>query len=393
MADETAQPDPNATEKQRSKRSFRIALVVVVGSLAIVAGLIAYFLHRAISYPDEAHDGTGKEIEVEIAPGMSFPAIASRLAERGVIERPTWFRMFAMWRGETADVKTGKYLIKDNLTPRQVLAIIVAGVKEVTVKVTLPEGEHMLDFFKRLEDAKVAPAAELEALARDKDFLAKYAIAGDTADGYLFPDTYQFRAGEKPHVVLQRLITRHQEIWNQVMQKHGRDAGKLKEKLGWTDRDLLTMASIVEKEAVDPAERPRIAQVFVNRLTSPTFKPRKLETDPTIRYGCLVPKEKSPPCVAWIELCTKAGKPPGCERLRRAQLDDKDNVYNTYQHEGLPPGPISNPGRKSIEATISPDGSDYYFFVATSKGSRTHAFARTAAEHDRNVKKYVSGEP
>jgi UPF0755 protein len=153
------------------------------------------------------------------------------------------------------------------------------------------------------------------------------------------------------------------------------------------------MASIVEKEAVDPAERPRIAQVFVNRLTSPSFRPRKLETDPTIRYGCLVPEEKSPPCTAWIELCTKAGKPPGCERLRRAQLDDKDNVYNTYQHEGLPPGPISNPGRKSIEATISPDGSDYFFFVATSKGSRTHAFARTAAEHDRNVKKYVSGEP
>jgi len=391
VADDPAQPDPGA--KARSRRSFRIALIIVVGSLAIVAGLVAFFVHRAMSYPDEPHDGSGREVEVEIAQGMSFPAIASRLADRGVIERPTWFRMFAMWRGETADVKPGKYLIKDNLTPREVLAIIVAGVKEVTVKVTLPEGEHMLDFFKRLDEAKVAPAAELEALARDKDFLAKYAIAGDTADGYLFPDTYRFRAGEKPHLVLQRLITRHQEIWNQVMQQHGRDASRLKEKLGWTDRDVLTMASIVEKEAVDPAERPRIAQVFVNRLTSPSFKPRRLETDPTIRYGCLVPKAKSPPCVAWIEPCTKAGKPPGCERLRRAQLDDKDNVYNTYQHEGLPPGPISNPGRKSIEATLAPDGSDYLFFVATAKGSRKHAFARTAAEHKRNVDKYVASDP
>ncbi|HWU87604.1 MAG TPA: endolytic transglycosylase MltG, partial [Kofleriaceae bacterium] len=287
MGDDTAHPDPNedagarppptsrGEAAGRSRRSFRIALIVVVGSLAIVAGVIAFFLHRAISYPDEPHGGAGKEIEVEISPGMSFPAIASRLAERDVIDRPTWFRMFAMWRGETADVKPGKYLIKDDLTPRQVLAIIVAGVKEVTVKVTLPEGENMLDFFKRLEDAKVAPAAELEVLARDKDFLAKYAIAGDTADGYLFPDTYQFRAGEKPHVVLQRLITRHQEIWNQVMQKQARDAARLKEKLGWTDRDVLTMASIVEKEAVDPVERPRIAQVFVNRLTSPSFKPRR----------------------------------------------------------------------------------------------------------------------
>jgi len=89
----------------------------------------------------------------------------------------------------------------------------------------------------------------------------------------------------------------------------------------------------------------------------------------------------------------KAGKPPGCERLHRAQLDDKDNVYNTYQHEGLPPGPISNPGRKSIEATLAPDNSDFLYFVATSKNSRTHAFAKTLDEHQRNVKKYVSGDP
>lgn len=391
MADD-APADPSKA-KARSKRSFRVALLIVLATLAIAAGVIAFFLNRAMSYPDEPHGGAGGEIEVEIASGMSFPAIASRLAERGVIERPTWFRMYAMWRGETADVKPGKYLIKDNLTPRDVLAIIVAGVKEVPIKVTLPEGENMLELFRRLEEAKVAPAAELEALARDRDFLGKYAIAGDTADGYLFPDTYQFRAGEKPFVVLQRLITRHQEIWNQAVLKHAREAGKLKERLGWTDRDLLTLASIVEKEAVDPAERPRIAQVFINRLTSSTFKPRRLETDPTIRYGCLVPKEKSPPCVAWIELCTKAGKQAGCERLRRAQLDDKDNAYNTYQHEGLPPGPIGNPGRKSIEATLAPDGSDYFFFVATSKNARTHAFAKTMAEHKRNVDKYVASEP
>lgn len=390
MGDPTPQPDP---ARARSKRSFRIALAIVLGSLAIAAGVIGFFVHRAMSYPDAPHAGAGREIEVEIASGMSFPAIATRLAERGVIARPTWFRMFAMWEGKTADVKPGKYLIKDNLTPRAVLAIIVTGVPEATVRVTLPEGENMLELFGRLEDAKVAPAAELEALARDRDFLAKYAIPGDTADGYLFPDTYRFHVGERPHVVLARLITRHREVWHGAMQKRAREASRLKERLGWTDRDLLTLASIVEKEAIDPAERPRIAQVFVNRLTSPSFKPRRLETDPTIRYGCLVPKQKSAPCVAWIELCTKAGKAPGCERLRRAQLDDKDNPYNTYQHEGLPPGPIGNPGRRSIEATLAPDGSDYFYFVATSKSSRTHAFARTMAEHKRNVEKYVASGP
>jgi UPF0755 protein len=247
----------------------------------------------------------------------------------------------------------------------------------------------MLEYFEILEREGVASAKALEALARDKQFLAKYVITGDTIDGYLFPDTYQFRLNAQPQVVLERLLNRHREVWNELVNKHPKDTAKLKDKLGWSDRDILTMASIVEKEAVAAKERPRIAQVFINRLTSPTFKPKKLETDPTIRYGCLVPPQKSAPCVAWIEMCTKVGKPPGCERLRSAQLHDKDNPYNTYEHEGLPPGPISNPGRASIEATLSPDGSDYYFFVATSKGSTEHAFARTMAEHEKNVAKYV----
>jgi UPF0755 protein len=369
--------DAKPSPRPRSKRSFRIALAIVVGSLVILASVIGFYVHRAIKYPDEQHTGEGKEVEVEIATGMSFPTIASRLADRGVIEKPTWFRMFAMWQGKTADVKPGKYLILDNLSPRQVLTIIVAGVKEVTVKVTLPEGENMLEFFKRIEEAKVATAKDLEALARDRDFLGRYAITGETADGYLFPDTYQFRLGEKPSAVLQRMITRHQEVWNEVVAKHTRDSAKLKEKLNWSDRDVLTMASIVEKEAVDPAERPRIAQVFINRLTSATFTPKRLETDPTIRYGCMVPVQKSPACQQWNK----------ADRLHRAQLDDKANPYNTYQHDGLPPGPIANPGKGSIEAVLAPDGSDYYFFVA--KDARNHAFAKSFEDHKRNVEKYM----
>ncbi len=391
-----------------SKRSFRTALIIVISSLAIVAGVIGYFVHRALSYPDEcppgAHETSGKpgaactsateaDVEVEVVSGMSFPSIASLLAKKGLIEKPTWFRMFAMWHGKTTEVKTGKYLIKNTRTPREILDILVAGVKEVTVKVTLPEGKNMLEFFELLAAAKVADMQALETLARDRTFLAKYAITGDSIEGYLFPDTYQFRLNEKPQVVLERLLNRHREVWNELVNKHPKDTAKLKDKLGWTDRDILTMASIVEKEAVAAKERPRIAQVFINRLTSPTFKPKKLETDPTIRYGCLVPVQKTAPCTAWIEICTKQGKPPGCERLHAAQLHDKDNPYNTYEHEGLPPGPIANPGRASIEATLSPDGSDYFFFVATSKGSTEHAFARTAAEHVKNVAKYVDSAP
>ena len=220
---------------------------------------------------------------------------------------------------------------------------------------------------------------QMKASARDKDCLAAHAITGDSVEGYLFPDTYEFRVGEKPKVVLERLVTRHQEVWNDLLAKHGGDAAKLKDKLKWTNRDILIMASIVEKEAVDPGERPRIAQVFINRLTSDSFKPKRLETDPTIRYGCEVPPQKSAACQQWNK----------GDRLHRAQLDDKDNPYNTYQHDGLPPGPICNPGKASIEATLAPDGSDYLYFVA--KDARNHVFAKTFEEHKKNVQKYMKG--
>src|SRR6478672_76601 len=125
-----------------SKRSFRVALAVVIASVIIVVCIAGVFVHRALSYPDGAHAGSGKEVEVEIKAGMSFPAVASLLAQKHVIDRPTWFRLYAMWEGDTTNIKTGKYLIKDNLTPAQVLKVIVTGIKEITVKVTLPEGKN-----------------------------------------------------------------------------------------------------------------------------------------------------------------------------------------------------------------------------------------------------------
>lgn len=360
-----------------SKRSFRVALAVVIGTVLILIGVAGWVVHRAFAYPDQVHAGAGKDVEVEIKPGMGIQPVSALLAEKHVIDRPTWFRLYAMWEGDTTNIKPGKYVIKDNQTPAQVLKTLITGIKEVTTKVTIPEGKNMLEVFAILEQAKVASAKELEAIARDKEFLGRHAITGDSIEGYLFPDTYEFRLDEKPRAVLDRLITHHEEVWNDLLSKHGRDAAKLKDKLQWSDRDILTMASIVEKEAVDPTERPRIAQVFINRLTSPSFKPKRLETDPTIRYGCEVPPQKSVACQQWNK----------GDRLHRAQLDDKDNPYNTYQHEGLPPGPICNPGKASLEATLTPDGSDYLYFVA--KDARNHVFARTLEEHKRNVDRFM----
>ncbi|HWN67558.1 MAG TPA: endolytic transglycosylase MltG [Haliangium sp.] len=359
-----------------SKRSFRIALLVVLATLCAAGVAVAFVANRALTYPETPHDGTAEAVPVPVAPGMSFPRIASLLADRGIIDRPRWFRLYAMQRGVTTKVRSGDYVLRGNMTPREVLDTLLAGVQEETVRVTIPEGLHMLEIFDIIARAGVAPADELEKLARDPTFLSGHGIDGDTADGYLFPDTYQFRVPSRPDEVLGAMIEQHRLVWDRIRRQSPREIDQLHRRLGWTDRDILTMAAIVEKEAAVAAERPRIAQVFINRLTSPSFQPRTLDTDPTIRYGCMVPLSKSEGCRKWDP----------SQRLRRAQLDDRDNPYNTYQHEGLPPGPICNPGEAALTATVKPDGSNYFYFVARNDG--THVFSRTRQEHERAVDQY-----
>ncbi len=359
-----------------SKRSFRVALVIVLATVALGAGALYYASARAMVYPDTPNPGAAEPIAVTIPRGASFPRIARILHEQGVIAKPRWFRLYAMQRGVTTRVRSGDYTLRGDMTPQVVLDTLLAGVKEATVRVTIPEGLHMLEVFDTIAAAGVADAAELEAMARDPEVLRSYGIDGDTVDGYLFPDTYQFRAPTPAREVLQTLIDRHRVVWDQVRRDNPRGVAKLRKKLDWNDRDILTMASIVEKEAAVASERPRIAQVFINRLISPNFSPRRLDTDPTIRYGCTIPLDKSDGCRKWDP----------SQRLRRAQLDDRDNPYNTYQHEGLPPGPICNPGRAALEATVNPDGSGFFFFVARNDG--THVFSRTRREHERAVDKY-----
>jgi len=373
-----------------TKRPFRIALAVVAGTVLILLAVGGWFIYSAVHYPDDRNPGKGASVAVEVKPGMSFPQVASLLAKNGVIEKPTWFRLYAMWRGDTTNIKQGKYELADNLKPREVLDALVAGVKEKTVDVQLPPGENMLEFFARLEQAHVAKAADLEALARNPEFLSAHAIPGDSVEGYLFPDTYNFRLDDDPRRVLEKPIRRFQDQWNQLVRANPKSLARLRDRLKWSDRDVLVMASIVEKEAVDPREQPRIAQVFINRLTDPSFSPKRLETDPTIRYGCVSPRVKSPACTEWLKTCS-TDSPPKCPRLHSAQLHDPDNAYNTYEHDGLPPGPIANPGAGAIKAVLEPDGSNFFYFVA--KTDREHAFSRTYDEHKKNVQKYMLGGP
>ena len=359
-----------------AKRQFRIALAVVVATVTIAALAAVFVVKQALSYPNKAHKGDGSEVAVTVERGMSFPRIARRLADKGLVSKPRWFRLYAMHRGATTKVRSGNYLIKNDQTPKEVLNKLLEGVKAETVKVTIPEGLNMLEVFAILGKAGVADAKALETLARDRAFLTTLGIDGDSIEGYLFPLTYDFIVPTPPKKVLKRLVRRFRIVWDKVRRQHAKPIKQLKKKLGWTDRDILVMASIVEKEAVVKAEQGTISQVFVNRLTFSSFSPKRLETDPTIRYGCTVPLQKSAACQKF-----DGG------HLKRIHLRDQDNPYNTYKHEGLPPGPICSPGKGALEAAANPDGSKFLFFVARDKAR--HVFSRTRKQHEKAVADYL----
>ncbi|MBI4509390.1 MAG: endolytic transglycosylase MltG [Deltaproteobacteria bacterium] len=359
-----------------SRSSFRLALLVVLGTFFLFAACGAWAGYEIVSYPDRRHGGTGRDIVLEIKRGMKFPEIVSALSDGGVIDRPSWFRLYAMHRGLSSKVRAGKYMLRDNLSPREVLDTLVVGVQEVEISVTIPEGKHLREVFEILDQAGIASAGELEEVAREQEWLRAQGIEGETVEGYLFPETYRFRRPAQPRQVLETMVRQHRIVYEELRKKYSRALARLQKQLTWGDREIVIMASIVEKETGAKEERGRVASVFFNRLILPSFPSRRLETDPTIRYGCTIPLVKSAACQKW----------DSSDRLHRAQLDDKDNLYNTYEHAGLPPGPISNPGRASLAATMDPEDTGYLYFVA--KDERTHVFSKTYEEHSRFVEKY-----
>jgi UPF0755 protein len=207
--------------------------------------------------------------------------------------------------------------------------------------------------------------------------VASLGLAGGTLEGYLFPDTYKLRPHTPAARALIPMVRRHRQVFDELRAANAKGVIDLKKTLGFDDYKIVILASIVEKETGQPQERPRIAQVFINRLRLPSFVPHLLQTDPTIIYGCTVATPRSQACLKWDG------------RIRRIHLDDRESAYNTYTHEGLPPGPIANPGRAALQAVMSPDHTPYLYFV--SKNDGTHYFSRTVAEHNAAVTKYQRG--
>ncbi len=357
-----------------SLSDFRRALLIVFSSALLALLVAAYYVRAALRFPDTAAGDASVEAKIVVEKGIALGEIARRLAARDIIVHPSWFRIYANERGLAQKIRAGHYAFSAAMTPRQILEKLVEGVPVEEISVTIPEGKNIIQIAELFNESGITSKDDIIKLARDPAFAKQQKVPGITLEGYLFPDTYRFQPGTPASRVLAAMVKRQKAVIEQVKAENPKGVENIKTLFGFGDRELVLMASLVEKETGRAEERPRIAAVFYNRLRLPTFVPHRLETDPTIIYGCTVPLEKS-------EACKKFEG-----RIRRIHLEDKDNAYNTYTHEGLPPGPISNPGRAALEAVVKPEDTAYLFFV--SKNDGTHYFSKNKTEHEAAVDKY-----
>jgi UPF0755 protein len=354
----------------------RWTFAIVVASVVALAWFVRASYQEIIAYPDEPAPGTSDAIVVEVPAGASFPEVLALLVDAGVVpaDDATKFRLFVLHKGAARKVTAGKHTFRGDMTPVEVLDELQRKQERKTLRATVPEGKNMLDVAQILAAAGLSDAASLEAAMRDPKLLERLGIEGPTAEGYMFPDTYQFNVDDSAEVILEKMVKRHRDVYAELRRRYRNEAQELADDLQWDDHDIVTLASIVEKETGAKHERPLIAGVFLNRLRFSSFKPKRLETDPTIIYGCTIPVQKSEACKSFEG------------RIRRIHLRDPDNPYNTYTHEGLPPGPITNPGKAALEAVFAPKKSRFLYFVARNDG--THQFSKTVAEHEAAVELY-----
>ena len=292
-----------------------------------------------------------KPAVVEVKPGSSFARTASQLEESGVISDATRFTLLARWRHVTGQVHAGQYLFETAAKPDEVLGRLVAGdIRKFHV--TIPEGFNLHDIAARLETTNTGSAEEFLALCRDAEFLDELEIDATSLEGYLFPETYTYTSSTTPRQLLQAMVAQLQtELTPELLA----DASALE-----LDRhQLVTLASIIQKEAGNVMEMPLISAVFHNRLKAGIL----LQADPTVIYG----------------IAAFNGN------LTRKDLETT-TPYNTYRIKGLPPGPIASPGRFALHAAAHPADSKALFFV--SRGDGTHEFSTNLQDHNRAVRRY-----
>jgi len=345
---------------------FMLAVLVLVSA---TVGAVVWLL---VVYPTGAPLGRGREVEVRVEEGEDIDAAAARLEAAGVVESAWLFAAYVRLLGADDDLRTGALGLTDRMTPAEVANKVAHGLARSDVRVTVPEGFNRFEIARRLEVNGVCPAQAFLEATQDPQVLADVEVRAASAEGYLFPDTYDLRGDMRPRAVVGRMVNTFNRKTLPLLDSYAADLAELRRELRFGLPEVLTLASIVEKEAAVAEERPIIAGVFLNRLLSPDFRPRRLQADPTVSYGCLVAPDVSAACRAFDG-----------RHITRSMLGDTSNPYNTYRMEGLPPGPIANPGLDSVRAVLRARHHGYFYFVA--RGGGRHHFSVTLEEHNRAV--------
>jgi UPF0755 protein len=349
-----------ATVKKTQGR-LRIAALGLglAGSLVALALLLFgwSFLHGP---------GAGTVLRFEVLPNEDSGALAARLAQAQLISSP---RLFSAYRGvlhSSLELVPGSHVVRGDLSARELLRRLARAPGRGTARVIVPEGFNHVQLADRLEQLGVCDSEDFRRAVRDGSHARELGLTAASAEGYLFPATYELLADSTPSAVVTVLVAEAQRHLARLQSELAAQFAARRAEHGLSPYEVVVLASIIEKEAARSDEKPLIASVFLNRLLDPTFRPlRMLQSDPTASYGCLV-QEPAP------ETCS-AGRPTP------AMLRDATNLYNTYRHPGLPPGPISSPGEAAIRAVLSPAKTDYLYFVA--QGGGRHRFSRTFSEH------------
>lgn len=329
------------------------SILVGVSSLLMIAILIAGF--AAFHFIHAKPSDNPEEVVFEVSHGKTFQKVAKELEEKQLVLNGTFFAWYARFRGETGKMKVGEYALSRDMTPAQVLSVITSG-KSIGHPFTIAEGLNIFEIADLYQQAGFGTSEEFLKLCFDKEFVKS--LLGeehDSLEGYLFPETYQLTKFTTTKELLASMVAKFQDVYKQVITQS--------QIQGFTKHQIVTLASIVEKETGAPGERPKISSIFHNRMQRGML----LQTDPTIIYGIADQTHKT------VYKITKA------DILRPTR-------YNTYVIKGLPPGPIGNPGRDALLAAVRPEKTDYLFFVSQNDG--THVFSQDYEAHTRAVKKF-----
>lgn len=332
-------------------RCFQMKIESIIIVVSTIAVLIITHIYTFL-YTPPSKEGTVKTII--IPQGASFSIVARELEKEGIIKDAGKFSYLAKFKGAITKIKAGEYEYTTSLLPAEVLDRMVNGqVKEYAV--TVPEGYNIKEIAALLDNINIVDKSGFLEKAFDMAFAASLGIDGSNVEGYLFPDTYRFTRGMTAEDIIRKMAQRFDMIYAEIAYK--KPSG-----LKMSKKQIITLASIIEKETGDSRERPLISAVFHNRIK----KGMRLESDPTVIYG----------------IDSFNGNLTRKDLLTRT-------AYNTYKIYGLPPGPIANPGRASLEAAFNPSSDAYLYFVSKNDGS--HYFSRNLKEHNMAVEFYQKG--